>query len=191
MTAPSFDIYAPDLRAALGRIKHAMASEEARPILCSFVIDKADDGFRVYAADGYRIAMQSIETTNESGDWPQTVVARDGVPVLLDALAAAGKADVTVERRPERLWVKSAVGTVEVRLVDGRFPDIDTAMPSDPGPILAAFNPAYLMDAGRAAKSALIVHVHSTGPLAPAAVKSDDGFTEWIMPVKTVEVSRV
>ena len=183
---PAFTAEAGDLLAAIDRVKHAMAADLSRPILASFLIEAtADADIRLVAADNYRLALVTLETADIEGEWPQTVVARDGVPMLRDFLTMiGGGANIRVERLTDRLRVTSQMQTAEVRLVDGTYPDHAVITDREGGPVLARFNPKYLADAGKAAGKAALVTVKSTGPLDPVLVTDGNGYREWIMPVK-------
>lgn len=185
--SPTFDVEAGDLLAAIDRVKHAMGDDESRPILASFLVETTPDGedIRLVAADNSRIAVQRLETAAFTDEWPRTVVSREGVPVLRDFLAMVGKdTTVKVTRSDLRLTVTSPTLSAEVRLVDGQYPDHGVVTDAEPGSIVAAFNPKYLAEAGRAGGKSPIVTIKATDPLKPVLITDGNGYTEWIMPVR-------
>ena len=199
---------ASDLALSMDRVKHAMAADEARPILAGMHFEIGAARLRMAAADNYRIAWADIGLEPVEGRDHSFTIARADALFLLRWLRAYKGRDrngltptlVTLTLPEERLEVTiGRPGTVLRKvapglsfwLVDGQFPDYASLIPEKSEKPSIALNVRYVEDVGkalRAVASAGIVKVYITDPLAPVLIEAygaDGG--ELIMPVKTME----
>ena len=177
---------------ALNRVKHAAATDEARPILMSVVIEGLDDdSLRVSAADNYRIATMRVWVHETSAAFPRVVVPiEDGVPVLVALLKAAPKGSsavlmANVASDKPTLAIDTTIGSGEVRLVYGTYPDIDAIIgPSLGYKRLISVNPKYLADAGKATPDAVIEFRFEAWDKPILITANDSDYAELVMAVR-------
>src|SRR3972149_3977778 len=63
---PKITVHAPDLLRALRLVKHAAAAlEEGRPIIATILFEGDADGFRLVAADNYRIGIAKLDVEGD------------------------------------------------------------------------------------------------------------------------------
>lgn len=173
---------------AIGRVAHAMAPDEGRPILSGFLLEGDAAGLRVVAADNYRLAIADVADGDFSAfRFGGVVVPRDQVPVLR-AFLKVRKRDVTIESLPPHLVVADSYGSVTLRTIDGKFPDYRVLLHKKRGDRqVVGINPAFLTDAARALPKGLPMAVSvptAKGGLGAAVLVTVRGYTEIIMPVR-------
>lgn len=184
-----FAIQANEFREYLDRVKPAMADNEARPILSAILIEHLDgDTFRLVAADNYRIATQDFQADTVTDPWPNAVVPRWQLPLVLGFLKAQAKQSVSVEvvehdgRR--FLRVSNSYARVDVVLVDGTYPNYRQVIP-DEGESTIVLNPDLL----RAIPKGIgAMRVQIGERLSPVLMipEVDTGYRFVVMPVRTV-----
>jgi hypothetical protein len=111
------------------------------------------DHLRITATDGHRLFC-AMQTLNEPGDDFDIILPRDGLKKALTGLHRATEfLGLDLEWDGDR--VKRAVlNDLAMAPIDGTFPTIERVVP-DANSVsgeLAAFNPLYLADIGKAAK---------------------------------------
>lgn len=181
-------IRAPDLAAGLAAVWHAMATEEARPILATVCFEPVPDALRLVAGDNYRIAMFDVPLI-EGADTEQfsnrPVLDRADVKALR-AILALLRDNVTLTVADSRLGVHWKDGNAEFRLMDGTYPEYAQILrPETPPTVFLA--PKYLVEAATAFRKAggYTLGIEIADPLSPVVLRAPGvPFVEVIMPVR-------
>lgn len=137
-------------------LKSAMlfaSSEETRYYLKGVHLLRRGAHLRFAATDGHRLfcAAQMLE---EPGDDFDVILPRDAMKRALTGVTAKVDFLALDLEAGERGVTRATLNDVQMTPVDGTFPDITRVVP-DAGAIsgeVAAFNPLYLADIGKAAK---------------------------------------
>ncbi len=118
------------LRAALGEVAFAAASDESRPILTGVLTRFAGDRLTLAAADNYRIAVKTINILDPVAEKSVVVPARSYTELVRILSDTDDPVDVVLA--PARNQVLFHVEGVELitRLVDGQFPNYQQVLPT-------------------------------------------------------------
>ncbi|RTR27049.1 DNA polymerase III subunit beta [Deinococcus radiophilus] len=116
---------AADLARALGSVRYAASSEAFQAVFRGVKLEKRDQGARVVASDGYRVALHDFALEGEVRELIMPARSVDElVRMLRDGEAklsyGEGQLSVTTER------VK-----MNLKLLDGEFPDYERVIPSE------------------------------------------------------------
>lgn len=172
------------LNAAFGKVMHAVASDNARPILGCVLFEGDERGLRLIAADNYRIAIADVATDEFSG-WGRITIQRDQV-LILRAFLAKYSRDVTLRHADATLTATDGTDTVTLRLFEGMYPNYRAAITDVPvvRSVVHA-NPKYLMDALKAVKNATAarIEIPTDNELLTVMVKAE-GYSEYVMPIR-------
>jgi DNA polymerase III sliding clamp (beta) subunit (PCNA family) len=196
----SVNIVAGRLDAALDTIKHASADNEARPILASIAFVGDEQGFRIVAADNFRLAIAELEVLEDSdpASFGTAVVPRDALAGIRWLLGTAKRSKrvpvpVQIERPDDTPFVTFRVWDSElrVRLVDGNYPKWGDVLASATSKVTGRVDvrPSFLGDVGKALRGSARVAVEFGGPLDPVVITAGDDaerYTEIVMPIWTV-----
>lgn len=196
------------LSAALDTISHASFDNEARPILASILFEGDETGFRLVAADNYRMGVAELEVLEDSDTqgFGRAVVSRDDVPGIRWLLKLAKRhkgtpVPVSISRatgsdgEPDLITFSVLSTVITVQAINGVYPNYQEVLAGAiaKGNRTFAFNPRFLGEAGKALRGSPIVEVLVSDPLSPIVITADSGdgerYRELIMPVRTV-VSR-
>jgi DNA polymerase III subunit beta len=117
------------LRAALGQVVFAAASDEARPILTGVLTRFEGDRLTLAAADNYRIAVKSMATLDPVEETSVVVPARS----YQELARVLGDTDDSVDliltpTKNQILFHLEGVDLVS-RLIDGQFPNYQQVLP--------------------------------------------------------------
>jgi DNA polymerase-3 subunit beta len=118
------------LRAALGEVTFAAASDESRPILTGVLTRFSGDRVTLAAADNYRIAVRTIDVLDPVEDRGVVVPARSYAE--LSRILADSDEPVDLVLAPARNQVLFHVDAIDLvtRLVDGQFPNYQQVIPT-------------------------------------------------------------
>lgn len=178
----SITIYAPDLARALRLVKHAAADDEARPIIATILFECDEQGFRLVAADNYRLGIAKVEASGDVASFGRVPLPIGELPIVL-ALLAGWKEAVTVSSDGERLTFATKVRSVTVRAMQGTYPAYEMVVAagkrSDVG-----INLAFFADLGKATKDAVARIRIGAWNTAVEVVVADLDYREFIMPIR-------
>jgi hypothetical protein len=134
------------------------SDEETRYYLKGVHLLRRADHLRITATDGHRLFC-AMQTLDEPGDDFDIILPRDGLKKALTGLHRATEFlgldlewQSTVTLNPIK---RATLNDVSMHPIDGTFPDVARVVP-DAGSIsgeVAFFNPLYLADIGKAAKT--------------------------------------
>lgn len=124
-----------DLRALIERSHFAMAQQDVRYYLNGLLLETDGQGIRAVATDGHRLALCDMPTENAADDagdamQRQVIVPRKGVQELLRLL---GEDDTPVTIALGANHIQVDLGNIRFtsKLIDGRFPDYQRAVPRE------------------------------------------------------------
>ena len=183
LPSPQFAIPAAVLLDGIKRVEHAMASDEARPVLATILLERNADKLRLITANNYQIAWADLNVDADQFVGPVLIARRD-VPLIKTWLGYKRGQLVAVHFTPETMSLSAGQGTaLTVRLQDGMYPDYIQVIPPKGG-LTVALNADYLATMARSMKGYPILSVYVAGPLSAVLFESVDG-GEVIMPIKT------
>src|SRR3972149_6391259 len=182
---PKITVHAPDLLRALRLVKHAAADiEDGRPIIATILFEGDADGFRLVAADNYRIGIAKLDVEGDRETFGRGPLPLDELPVVL-AVLGRWKFTAEVTLADSRLTFSAGGRTATVRTVDGTYPDYRPVLEGERRTL--GVNATFLADIGRATKGTtarIFVGAWNT----PIEVQVEElDYREYIMPVRLAE----
>lgn len=117
------EIDGDELAAALSQVVVAASSDAARPILTGVLFEAGDDGLRVVATDGYRLAVRDLPGMGVIG---QGLVPARG---LRELARTVGASRVTAGMTAREAVFSSDKGSLRLRLIEGTFPKYRSLLP--------------------------------------------------------------
>ncbi len=126
-----------DLRRLIERSHFAMAQQDVRYYLNGLLLESTPDRLRAVATDGHRLALAEVSAdTGESGS-RQVIVPRKGVQELM-RLLADDEAEVALGLGSNHVQIDLGNICFTSKLIDGRFPDYQRAIPKPGERVLVA-----------------------------------------------------
>lgn len=131
LPAPPADALAPvdgpALAAALARVLPSVSSDESRYQLSGAFYAAADDGVRLVATDGHRLAAVTV-----AGAWPATgvggaIIPRKGATELRRLLE--GAADAAIGFGAGHVFARVRDRLLAVKLIEAKFPPYEQVIP--------------------------------------------------------------
>jgi DNA polymerase-3 subunit beta len=128
----SFAMDAVALKEAIGQVVFAAAPDDTRPVLAGVLVRLSQGTLTLAAADGFRLAVRSVELSAPGPDLQMIVPARALTEVARLLPTEEGE-QVTVSSTANQNQVLFAFGKTEVtsRLIEGQFPDYQRIIPSE------------------------------------------------------------
>ena len=128
----SFAMDAAALKEAIGQVVFAAAPDDTRPVLAGVLVRLGQGTLTLAAADGFRLAVRSVELSAPGPDLQMIVPARALTEVARLLPTEEGE-QVTVSSTANQNQVLFAFGKTEVtsRLIEGQFPDYQRIIPAE------------------------------------------------------------
>ena len=128
----TFSMPAAALKEAIDQVVFAAAPDDTRPVLAGVLMRLAAGSLTLAAADGFRLAVRSVEVPHGAPDLQIIVPARTLSEVARLLPSDEGE-EVSLSTTPGGNQVYIAFGKTEVtsRLIDGQFPDYQRIIPTD------------------------------------------------------------
>ncbi len=123
-----FSIEQKKLRALIHRTCFAMAQQDVRYYLNGMLLEIKQGIIRSVATDGHRLALNTLEATLINNIFSQVIIPRKGVTELMRLLEDTIN-EVTVSIMTNHITVSNSNFTFISKLIDGRFPDYERALP--------------------------------------------------------------
>ena len=178
----TISINAPELSRALKLVKHAAGDDDSRPILSTILLEGDGDGFRLVAADNYRIGIATIEATGDVADFGRAPLPVSELPAVL-AVLSGWKDGVEVTAKDDRLTFATKARSLTVHAMQGMYPAYMQVVAEGARKDIGV-NPVFLSDLGRATKDA-VARLRVGEPNAPLEVVVEDlAYREYIMPIR-------
>ena len=125
-----FEVAALTLGAAIGRVMHAISTEEARYYLGGVYVHAVDTGqLRFATTDGHRLARAEIPLPDGAGDMPGVIIPKKSVRVL-SGLLDKFEGLVQVSVSAARIQFQVGETTLTTKAIDGTFPDYSRVIPT-------------------------------------------------------------
>jgi DNA polymerase III subunit beta len=128
----SFRLSASTLKEAINQVVFAAAPDDTRPVLAGVLMRLGSGSLTLAAADGFRLAVRSIDLPEDAPELQMIVPARTLAEVAR-LLPSDEAEEVGISTTPGGNQVYFAFGKTEVtsRLIDGQFPDYQRIIPSE------------------------------------------------------------
>ncbi len=131
-----------DLRTLIERTHFAMAQQDVRYYLNGLLLEVGDGYLRAVATDGHRLALYDIPAQTGSDSGRQVIVPRKGVQELLrllaDTVRRADETEVALNLSGNHIQIDLGNIRFTSKLIDGRFPDYQRAIPREGERVLVA-----------------------------------------------------
>lgn len=130
---PSVSMDAAVLKEAIGQVVFAAAPDDTRPVLAGVLLRLAQGTLTLAAADGFRLAVRTVELGQAGSDLQMIVPAR-ALSEVARLLPTGEGEQVTMSSTANQNQVLFQFGKTEVtsRLIEGQFPDYQRIIPADP-----------------------------------------------------------
>lgn len=119
------------LKQLLERTHFAMAHQDVRYYLNGLLFSIRHDRLRCVATDGHRLALSEYPADFNVDDYQQAIVPRKAITELVRLLDNS-EAEVTLWLSNKHLRLQLAGLSFTTKLIDGRFPDYERVIPSNP-----------------------------------------------------------
>jgi DNA polymerase-3 subunit beta len=123
---------APLLKDALTQVVFAAAQDDSRPVLAGVLLKLESGRLTLAAADGFRLAVRTVELPDAQQDLSMIVPARSLAELARVLPDEEGKL-VELAATPNRSQVLFKFGDIQMvsRLVEGQFPDYTRIIPQE------------------------------------------------------------
>ena len=120
------------LKEAINQVVFAAAPDDTRPVLAGVLLKLANGTLTLAAADGFRLAVRTLDLPDGAPELQMIVPARTLTEVAR-LLPDAEDEQVTIDTTPNGNQVYFAFGKTEItsRLIDGQFPDYQRIIPPE------------------------------------------------------------
>ena len=128
----SFSIPAGLLKQAINEVVFAAAPDDTRPVLAGVLLKMGGGTLTLAAADGFRLAVRTVELP-EGGPDLQMIVPAKTLTEVARLLSDASDDQVAINTTPNGNQIYFAFGKTEItsRLIEGQFPDYQRIIPPD------------------------------------------------------------
>lgn len=117
------------LKQMLDQVAFAMANQDVRYYLNGLLLEVTNEHLRTVATDGHRLSLCTHQQTASIDETLQIIIPRKGVLELSKLLKADSHIDLVVQLSPNHLRVQIDELRFTTKLVDGRYPDYNAAVP--------------------------------------------------------------
>ena len=119
------------LRQALDHVVFAAATDDSRPVLTGVHFAISGDGIRLAAADGFRLAVYSLELPDAGAQEREVIVPARALGELARLLGDAGQAvSMTINAAQTQVLFDLGHATLIAQLIQGTFPNYQQLIPS-------------------------------------------------------------
>ena len=127
----NFEMPENELRALLESTAFAMANQDVRYYLNGLLLEITPAHIRTVGTDGHRLSLCTHGYENETiKERLQVIIPRKGVLELSKLLSADSKTPITLQLSGNHLRVQISHLRFTSKLVDGRYPDYQAAVPA-------------------------------------------------------------
>lgn len=140
----------PVLSQAVERVVFASAKDSLRPVLTGVLWEMGKKKVRLVATDGFRLAIEEIETENKGEERVLLVPSR----AVMEVVRLAGEGEIRVGHLPETNQIYFVVGEVLVvsQLLAGNFPEYGKILPKE-------FTTEIVVDKGELLQAVRAAHI--------------------------------
>jgi DNA polymerase III subunit beta len=128
----SFALPAGALKEAIDQVVFAAAPDDTRPVLAGVLMRLGSGSLTLAAADGFRLAVRTLEVP-EGGPELQMIVPARTLAEVARLLPDSADEQVAINITPNANQIYFAFGKTEItsRLIDGQFPDYQRIIPPE------------------------------------------------------------
>lgn len=129
---PSFSLPAGVLKEAINQVVFAAAPDDTRPVLAGVLVRLGNGSLTLAAADGFRLAVRTLELPDGGPD-VQMIVPAKTLNEVARLLPDEADEAVAINTTPNANQVYFALSKTEItsRLIEGQFPDYQRIIPAD------------------------------------------------------------
>ena len=130
--AATFTMTASALKEAINQVVFAAAPDDTRPVLAGVLMRLAAGSLTLAAADGFRLAVRSVDLPAGAPDLQMIVPART-LSEVARLLPSDDGEEVTISTAPggNQVYIAFARTEITSRLIDGQFPDYQRIIPNE------------------------------------------------------------
>ena len=122
------------LRRALNQVVFAAAADDSRPVLTGVHFHLREGQLRLAAADGFRLAVHSLELAQPAVEERQVIVPARALNELIRLLSdASGSVRMTINVARTQVLFDMGHATLRAQLIQGTFPNYDQLIPTTTG----------------------------------------------------------
>ena len=127
----AIEIVIPNLLLAenINRTLFATAQDELRPVMNGIYFDLTPDHLAVVASDGHKLVRNKVFTIKS--DQPAAFILPKKPANLLKNLLGKDGGDVTIRFDERNAEINYGDGTLQCRLIEGRFPNYNSVIPQN------------------------------------------------------------
>ena len=114
----------------IARSLFATAQDEIRPVMGGIFFDLTADSLTVVATDGHKLVRNRILSVADDGE-PASFILPQKPAQLLKGVLSKNNGDVTVKFDSRSAEVRYADGILKCRLIEGRYPNYNSVIPSN------------------------------------------------------------
>jgi DNA polymerase-3 subunit beta len=129
--ALTFKMSQSQLKTLFDQTQFAMAQQDVRYYLNGLMFEVTADSITCVATDGHRLAMCQIGVDTGVSESCQVIIPRKGV-IELSRLLESNDEPVEIQISNNHIRVMLSDVTFTSKLIDGKFPDYQQVIPSDP-----------------------------------------------------------
>jgi DNA polymerase-3 subunit beta len=135
-TRHSLSLSARDCRRLIDKTHFAMAQQDVRYYLNGTLLETDGHALRAVATDGHRLSWCELPLGAAAGEMQQIILPRKGVLELQRLLD--GEGSIEIELGSSHL--RANIGDVRLtsKLIDGKFPEYNRVIPSQPPHVMSA-----------------------------------------------------
>ena len=119
------------LAQALHKVSHAQGIKDVRYYLNGTLLDFRAQSIEVVATDGHRLAKASVPLSKPQSQRSCCILTRKGAAEI-QRLLASSPGECTLDVSATMLRVSCADTQIIAKLIEGKFPDYDRVIPSQP-----------------------------------------------------------
>jgi len=127
--AASITIEAKTLCNDISHSIFATANEELRPVMNGIYFDLNAEGLAIVASDGHKLVR--TRNKNITSDTPMAFIMPKKPASLLKNVLQKSDADVVIRFDDRNANIAFAEGTLSCRLIEGRYPNYNSVIPTD------------------------------------------------------------
>jgi len=117
------------LKEMIDKTSFAISTDETRYNINGFLLEKDGNKIKMVATDGHRLAVIEKEYDLDMGDSSRALLPRKGVMELRKLLDEDGEEEFSLGVTEKTLLVKKENVSMNVRLLEGEFPDYKRVIP--------------------------------------------------------------
>ena len=127
--ASNFALDAQVLSSAISRSLFAAAQDELRPVMNGIYFDLKPDCLSIVATDGHKLVRNNILSLQS--ETPASFILPRKPATLLKGVLPQTEGEVTIEFDSKQATIRFAEGYLACRLIEGRYPNYASVIPSN------------------------------------------------------------